>query len=105
MGSMRRTVTGVLVAGLLSACGGGSSAPPFKAASAPPADVCSLLTIDEVQTLLPGARAGVAQQTQDTSHLEFWLRECKWDLNDTSAQAVDFVINGAMTPGGLAGIK
>lgn len=105
MGRTTLTATVLLIATLLSGCGGGGAAPAFEPAKAPPADVCSLLTIDDVHTLLPGARVGVEQQTQDLSHLDMWTRECKWDVSDMSAQAVHLYIFGAMTQGGLAALK
>jgi hypothetical protein len=73
--------------------------------SAPISDVCSLLTISDIQTVMPGARPGVEQATPPTSDLGFWSRDCKWDVSDTSVQAVELVIFGANTEQGLAGIK
>ena len=52
--------------------GGGGGA--FEAA-APVSDVCNLLTISDIQTILPGARPGVEQQTPPTSDLGFWSRD------------------------------
>lgn len=74
-------------------------------ASAPISDVCSLLTVADIQTVLPGARAGVEQATPPTSDLGFWSGDCKWDVSDTLVQAVELVIFGATTEQGLAGLK
>jgi hypothetical protein len=54
---------------------------------------------------MPGARPGVEQATPPTSDLGFWSRDCKWDVSDTSVQAVELVIFGATSEQGLAGIR
>lgn len=84
------------------ATGGGGGA--FQAAM-PISDVCSLLTTSDVQTVLPGARPGAEQQTPPTADLGFWSRDCKWDVSDTSVQAIELVIFGATTEQGLLGLK
>ena len=76
----------------------------FKPAT-PISDVCSLLTVSDVETILPGARPGVEQQTPPTADLGFWSRDCKWDVSDTSVQAIELVIFGATTEQGLLGLK
>lgn len=82
--------------------GGGGGA--FQPAT-PISDVCSLLTISDVQTVLPGARPGAEQQTPDTAAYGFWSRDCKWDVSDTSVQSIELVVFGATTEQGLLGIK
>jgi hypothetical protein len=79
--------------------GGGGFAPVT-----PIADVCSLLTLSDIQTVLPGARPGVEQTGPDTSDVGFWSRDCKWDVSDTSVQNIELVIFGATSEQGLAGI-
>ena len=70
----------------------------------PISDVCSLLTISDVQTVMPGARPGAEQQTPDTADIGFWSRDCSWDVSDTSVQSIELVVFGATTEQGLAGI-
>jgi hypothetical protein len=80
------------------ACGGGSgSGTPFVMTS-PVADVCSLLTLADAQTLLPGATAGVQQTTDDTA--DVWTRECDWDAGGVSGMSVTLVVDGALTSQG-----
>jgi hypothetical protein len=71
----------------------------------PITDVCSLLTLADIQTVLPAARPGAEQLTPDTSDIGFWSRDCNWDVSDTSVEAIELVIFGATTEQGLAGIK
>lgn len=80
--------------------GGGGGFTP----ATPIADVCSLLTLSDIQTVLPGAGPGVEQTGPDTSDLGFWSRDCKWDVSDTSVESIELVIFGATTEQGLAGI-
>jgi hypothetical protein len=74
-------------------------------ATAPIADVCSLLTTADVQTLLPGARPGVEQEMPAAADAGFWSRDCKWDVSDTSTEAMELVVYGATVEEGLLGLK
>lgn len=96
---------GANAGGSAGATGGGSgrASGGFTPAT-PPADVCSLLTLSDVQGVLPNAQPGVAQQSPDTSAEGFWSRDCKWD-GATSATSLELVVFGALTQTGLAGIK
>jgi hypothetical protein len=90
-----------LATGLLGACDGGGGGGGFMPAT-PPADVCAMLTLADVQGLQPSSTAGVEQQTGDNTSLGFWARDCKWDGGSTS---VELVVFGALNAQGLAGIK
>jgi hypothetical protein len=95
---------GLLAAALLAASCGGGGGGAFTPAT-PPSDVCSLLTLADVQAIQPGSLAGVEQPTADTSAVGFWARDCAWDDGGTTGTSVDLVVFGATTQQGLAGIK
>jgi hypothetical protein len=79
-----------------SANGGAGGSTNFVAAS-PPADVCALLTLTDVQTILPGAGAGAPEPVADTP--DTWSRICKWKASGIAS--VDLVVFGAKTEQGL----
>src|SRR5512143_1261749 len=85
----------------------GAEAAPGGAfvATAPIADVCSLLTTADVQTLLPDARPGVEQEMPVAADAAFWSRGCKWDVSDTSTEAIELIVYGATAEQGLVGLK
>lgn len=85
--------------------GGGSGGSTAFAPATPPSDVCALLTLADVQAVLPNARPGVEQQTGDNTALGFWARDCKWDVSDTSTVALELVVFGALNESGLQAIK
>jgi len=102
----------LLIAVLETACGGGSGSGGGGAGGSgsftpatPPADVCSMLTLADVQAVLQKANAGVEQQTGDNSALGFWARDCKWDTGSTSVVSLELVVFGALSETGLDGIK
>jgi hypothetical protein len=64
-----------------------------------------MLTLADVQTVLPGALPGVQQATGDNSSLGFWARDCKWETSGASTTALELVVFGAITQNGLDGIK
>lgn len=119
----RRAFLLAVASGFIFACGAlgpsgasGNTANSGSTAGSPPAggafeaatpisDVCSLLTISDVQTVLPGARPGVEQLTPPTTDLGFWSGDCKWDVSDTSVEAIELVVFGATTQPGLLGLK
>ena len=70
----------------------------------PITDVCSLLTLSDIQTVLPGAQPGIEQGGPDTSNLGFWSRNCEWEVSDISAENIELVIFGATSEQGLLGI-
>lgn len=94
--------TGLVAVAVLASCGGGGGA--FTPAT-PPADVCGLLTLADVQAIQPGSLPGVEQPTGDTSSYGFWARDCAWDDGGTTGTSVELVVFGATTQQGLAGIK
>jgi hypothetical protein len=77
----------------MPACDGGGDT-PFTPTT-PVADVCSMLALSDVQTLLPGASAGVPFTLTDTA--DIWLRGCGWDA---SGMAVTLIVEGALTSKG-----
>ena|SRR5436190_3031976 len=84
-----------------SATGGGGGSSTFTPGTKP-ADICALLTLAEVQTVLPTATAGVEEPTGDNTDLGFWADICKYDAGNQSLELVVFV---ALTEAGLQGIK
>jgi hypothetical protein len=84
-----------------SGTGGSSSFTP----ATPPADVCALLTLEDVQTLTPTAQAGVEEPTGDTTAAGFWSRICKYEASATPSHSVELVVFGALTEDGFQGIK
>lgn len=83
--------------------GGSGGSGSFSPAS-PPADICSLLTLADIQTILPGASAG-APQAGPPDPADYWARDCKWAASDISAQAVELVVFGAKTKNGVQLLK
>lgn len=81
---------------------GGSGGGTFTPAT-PPADVCSLLTLTDVQAVLPTASAGVIEPTADTP--DIWNRICKWEGGAGSAESIELVVFGATTKDGLTGLQ
>jgi hypothetical protein len=74
------------------ACGsGGTSFTP----TTPVADVCSMLALADVQTLLSGAPAGAPLPPDDTA--DIWTRGCAWQA---SGMAVTLIVEGALTSNG-----
>jgi hypothetical protein len=71
-------------------------------AATPPADVCSLLSLADVQTILPGAQAGAQQTTQDTP--DVWNRICKWN-GSALLVSVELVTYGALTEQGVVSLS
>lgn len=114
---MRRVPSLLLAAIVVTACNGsgggagatdgggsGGSNGSFTPAT-PPSDVCGMLTLTDVQGVLPNAQPGVEQQSPDTTAQGFWSRDCKWGGGPMSATALELVIFGALTQTGLDGIK
>jgi hypothetical protein len=83
---------GLLV--LASPACGGSGSTPFTPTT-PVADVCSMLALSDVQTLLPGAIPGAPLTLDDTA--EFWIRGCAWQANGMS---VSLLVQGALNSDG-----
>jgi hypothetical protein len=94
----KRGLALLLVTMGLSACGGST---PF-APAAQPADVCSVLTLADVQTVFATAAPGAAAQSATSS--DFWMLECDWHDGAASAtsQEVSLVVYGALTSTGDA---
>src|SRR4029079_1477249 len=74
---------------------GGGPSGSFAAAT-PPSDVCAMLTLSDVQAVLPDAVDGVEEKTADTSKVGFWARDCKWETT-SGATSLELVIFGALT--------
>jgi hypothetical protein len=90
----------VAAAALLSACGGSGSFTPATQV----ADICSLLALSDVQTILPTAMDGTPQATLSTN--DIFSQECDWnDSSTSSAMAVTLVIEGALTAQGASEIN
>ena len=107
----KRLTVGLAFAMLSAGCGGGSGGTAdggggggFKPAS-PVANVCGMLTLADIQTVMPGALPGVEVQTPDTTTLGFWARDCAWDDGAKTGHSLDLVITGATNADGLGGIK
>jgi hypothetical protein len=105
---VRRAVA-LAIAVLSAGCSGGGGGSGdggggFTAAS-PVANVCGLLTLADVQAVMPGAVAGVEQPTADTTSVGFWSRDCKWEDAVVTSRLMELVIFGATTAQGLAGLK
>src|SRR5262245_25644716 len=62
----------------------------------PPDDVCALLTVADVQTILPAAATSAAEPTPDMP--DVWARICKWDAG--SVESVELVVYGATSKDG-----
>jgi hypothetical protein len=77
------------------ACGG-SSGTPFSPTT-PVADVCGMLALSDVQTLLPGATAGAPLAPDDTA--DSWSRGCAWQ--GSGGMAITLLVDGALTSNGL----
>jgi hypothetical protein len=77
----------------MPACGGGGGT-PFTPTT-PVADVCGMLALSDVQTLVPGASAGTPLTLADTN--DMWLRGCAWQA---SGMAVSLIVEGALTSSG-----
>ena len=88
----------------IASCGGGGGGSggsgSFKPATAP-ADVCSLLTLADVQAVLPGALPGVVVPTTD--YPDVWVRDCQW-ADSAGFASVELVIQGALTSRGDQGL-
>jgi hypothetical protein len=82
------------------ACGSSGGA-PFTPTT-PVADVCSMLALSTVQTLLPGAPAGAPLTLADDPNI--WIRGCAWQANGMS---VSLIVEGPLTSNGnlLLGIQ
>jgi hypothetical protein len=83
---------GLLVLGA-PACGGGGAA---FTPTTPVADVCGMIALSTVQTLLPGATDGVPLPNSDDA--EIWSRGCEWD--GSGGMAVTLLVDGPLTSGG-----
>lgn len=81
--------------------GGSSSFTP----ATPPADVCAILDLTDIQTLTPTAQAGVEEPSGDNTDLGFWSRICKYEASATPSHSVELVVFGALTAQGLQGIE
>jgi hypothetical protein len=77
------------------ACGSGNGASPFMPTT-PVADVCSMLALGDVQTLLPGATAGMPLAPEDDA--DAWTRGCAWD--GSGGLAISLLVEGALTSKG-----
>src|SRR5262245_59979587 len=104
-------VLAIALASLAWGCGGGGGGGGadgggggFTPAS-PPADVCGLLTLADVQAAMPGAVAGVEEQTPNTADLGFWSRICHYDDAVVTSRSLELVIFGGTTAKGLTSIK
>jgi len=72
--------------------GGMSSFTP----ATPAADVCSMLALADVQTLLPGATGGTPLANNDDADL--WSRGCEWQ---TDGPDITLFVDGARTSNGV----
>jgi hypothetical protein len=79
---------------VLAAPACGSSGVPFTPTT-PVADVCSMLALSDVQTLLPAAPAGAPLTLDDTA--DIWIRGCGWQAN---GMAVTLIVEGPLTSNG-----
>jgi hypothetical protein len=82
---------------LVPACGGGLGG--FTPATQP-ADVCSLLPLLDIKTVLPTAAAGVARPGMTMP--DQWKQECDWIDNRGLyvSPAIGLFLEGAVTPQG-----
>ena len=76
------------------ACGSGGGT-PFTPTT-PVADVCSMLVLSDVQTLMPGAAAGTPLAPDDYS--DAWTRGCEWQ--GMNGMAISLLVEGALTSTG-----
>jgi len=81
----------------LTACGGSDSFAPAP----PPAEICSLLALADVQTILPMAQDGSGGPAAMTLP-DIWTAECQWYDAPGSSVNVALVLQGAPTPQGIA---
>jgi hypothetical protein len=63
-----------------------------------PADICSLLTLADAQTILPSAGAGVVQPVIATA--DVWMVQCDWDDPSNNGKSVELILEGALTATG-----
>ncbi len=80
---------------MLAAPACGSSSGASFTPTTPVADVCSMLALSTVQTLLPGAPAGAPLTLSDDA--DIWSRGCAWQA---SGMAVTLLVDGALTSSG-----
>ena len=76
-----------------SACGSGGAG--AFTPTTPVADVCSMLAQSTVQTLLPGAPAGIPLAPSDDA--DVWTHGCSWQ---TGGLAISLLVEGALTSKG-----
>jgi hypothetical protein len=83
------------------ASGGGSGGGGFTPAT-PPSDVCSLLSLADVQVFFPAAVAAMPLPVNDPTP-DVWARICSYEPkpNDKSVDHVELVVQGATTSQGL----
>jgi hypothetical protein len=82
--------------------GGGSGGSSSFTPGNVPSEVCALITLADVQTILPTATAGVEEPTADNSAVGFQSRICKYDAGNQSVELEVFI---ALTQAGLDGIE
>jgi len=86
---------------LLPACGSGEVIP-----AAAPADVCSLLTRADLQTILPTVRVGTELGTGPFYPYmdggDAWSLECDWDDSVSNPTGIGLYVQGALTRQGNA---
>ncbi|HVX95814.1 MAG TPA: hypothetical protein VHK47_12960 [Polyangia bacterium] len=74
------------------ACGSSGGGEPFTPTT-PVADICGMLALSSVQTLVPGASAGATFTVNGNANL--WARGCQWD------DRISLMIEGALTSQGV----
>jgi hypothetical protein len=77
------------------ACGGSSGGAPFTPTT-PIADVCGMIALSTVQTLLPGAPAGAPIAPSDDA--DIWAHGCSWQ--GSGGMGVSLLVEGALTSNG-----
>jgi len=100
-GSIVRWGASLLALGAL-ACGSGGDdddqAASTFTATEPPDDVCSLLDIADMATLLSSNDGGMPDQVR--ADADVWLRTCTYTSDANPVQQVDLVVEGAMSQAG-----
>ena len=67
-----------------------------------PAEICSLLPLADVQTIFPTAQSGYSRSAVITMPPDVWTAECDWNDPGASLLDVALVIQGSLTPQGIA---
>jgi hypothetical protein len=72
----------------------------FVAAPWPPPDICGLLTMADVQTLLPDADSTSRPGPWNPDGAAYWFDSCDWGNAANPAGALELTLVGALTPEG-----